>query len=151
MMHYDGRPAMNLAPAEHTRPCMVDDHKNADLCDPANCPAHGCFAWTSWNGRQKRPRRTPIERALEMELEPDDPLRKPPYPGCKHSGCASSYRGVCRSGAKWKAVVAAPGGKALYLGTFDDEADAARAVNAMYRKLGRPAFMLNDVEEVTND
>lgn len=67
-LHFDGLPAMNLAPAAHTRPCMAGDSKSRP-CLPADCPAHRCSAWQRWSTTQKRGalRRWAAE-AVEAEL-----------------------------------------------------------------------------------
>lgn len=47
----------------------------------------------------------------------------------KRSGYASSYKGVVASHRKWKAKIRV-GATMLYLGTFENEVDAAAAYNA---------------------
>ncbi len=145
----------HVTPAVPIRPCMdADSRKHAERCDPANCPAHGCFAWTNWSGRQKRTtlRRWATE-AVEAdlaapELDCDDPLQPKPEPTQHRRRGASQYRGVSWFAASryWRVAIWI-GDKRINLGSYKDEHDAARAYNAAVLEHGLPRWRLNVIEE----
>jgi hypothetical protein len=65
------------------------------------------------------------------------------------SGTSSIFKGVCwdRQARKWNAVIGC-GGKTIYIGSFDDEAEAARAYDRKARELFGKYAYLNFPEEV---
>ena len=67
---------------------------------------------------------TNIEAAMDTSLQ--------------HLQRQSEYRGVTLSGGKWTAQIRVDG-KQLYVGSFEDRDDAARAYDLRAIELGRPS------------
>ena len=149
--------AMGIAerPEPSQRPCMVDCRKHAELCRPADCPAHQCSAWQRWDADQRRIglRRWATE-AVEAELaapaEWDGEERPPVAP--KTGPGSSRYRGVNwhEPTRKWRAHIWV-NHERIDLGYHADEREAAMRYNDEAMARGLPAWRQNVIEEEEHD
>lgn len=82
-----------------------------------------------WQARMRELNSTPEARAKNASAQ----LAAPPRSG-------SRFKGITQSGKKWRAKIVVSG-KAICLGTFESDEDAARAYDAEARKISAKAWL----------